>query len=231
MIQMYNLSVITALFLGYLPHGPQHTQHSGSLCCLEPGCDVNIILQHCSQICHTAVSTFVSGLVMASSEEGKRKRDGVSECYPRNPWDALHISVKELFEFCCSSQKSLWFQNGLMACHQSVSSLASFTILCPCSWLVDRMDLWCALKPLIGSVLLRCWNYDLWLVVVLLWWVRLYPTVFFLKEDTNRTNNVSNTNTHSDCRLRLPGRMNFPLTISSDFHLTDLMVIDFHRDM
>lgn len=27
---------------------------------------------------------------------------------------------------------------------------------------------------------------------------------FFLKEDSNRTNNVSDTNTHSDCRLRLP---------------------------
>lgn len=118
-----------------LPHGWQHSHRSGSLCSSEPGCDVNIILQHRYQICHTAASTFVSRLVKASSGEGKRKRDGVSECYPRDPWDALHISVKELlFIF---SQKICKVPNGLMP-H---ASLFSHWPLSLCFWLVHRLEL------------------------------------------------------------------------------------------
>lgn len=49
------------------------------------------------------------------------------------------------------------------------------------------------------------------------------PTVsdcfFFLKEDGNRTNNVSDTNARSDCRLGLLERTNFKLTVINKFDI------------
>lgn len=64
---------------------------------------------------------------MASSEEGKRKRDGVSECYPRNLSDALHISVKELSGFVADFQpENLYGSKWPDVAQQSVFSLALF---------------------------------------------------------------------------------------------------------
>lgn len=60
---------------------------------LEPGCDVNIILEHSSQICLTAISTFGLELVMASSEERKRKRDGDSESQAPPTFEMLCTSL------------------------------------------------------------------------------------------------------------------------------------------
>lgn len=196
-----------------LPHGWQHSHHSGSLCSSEPGCDVNIILQHRYQICHTAVSTFVSRLVKASSGEGKRKRDGVSECYPRDPWDALHSSVKELlFIF---RQKIFKVPNGLMP-HTSLFSHWPLSLF---FWLVHRLELpalqnvWlaqcCSVTEIMScDWLLCCFDES-----------NCIQLLFFLKEDRNRTNNVSHTNAHSDCRLGLLERTNFKLMVINTFYI------------
>ena len=62
---------------------------------------------------------------MASSEEGKRKRDGVSKCYPHNLSDALHISVKELSGFVADFQPgNLHGSKWPDVAQQSVFSLA-----------------------------------------------------------------------------------------------------------
>lgn len=95
---MRSLSAVTAFF-----GGVTHTR-SGSHSSWESSSGVNIILHHCSQICHTALSTFMSGLVMGSSDVGERRRDGVTESYPHNPWEALHAVSKRAFKFWCSGK-------------------------------------------------------------------------------------------------------------------------------
>lgn len=97
-ILMRRLSAVTAFF-----GGVTHTR-SGSRSSWESSSGVNIILHHCSRICHTALSTFMSGLVMGSSDVGERRRDGVTESHPHNPWEALHAVSKGAFRFWCSGK-------------------------------------------------------------------------------------------------------------------------------
>lgn len=133
-------------------HDPTCTTvgNTARLCFSNRGCDVNITIQHRYQSCHTAVSTFVSRFVKASAVgKGKRKSNGVFECCHGDPWDALHISVKELLSFF--SQKPWRFQ--LAWCRTPVCLLIGLFFSCGLLRIGTQARATCApFSCLIGSV-------------------------------------------------------------------------------
>lgn len=126
-ILMRSLSAVTAFF-----GGVTHTR-SGSRSSWESSSGVNIILHHCSRICHTALSTFMSGLVMGSSDVGGME---LQRATPTTLERLCMLSPKGLSNF--GARENLMVPNSLML-HASLffhpSLLPSFT---PHSWLVDR---------------------------------------------------------------------------------------------
>lgn len=133
-------------------------------------CNIIVILECCSQICNTEICTFWSRLVMASLGERKRKKDGFSECHSFDPGCFSHFCKGALVHF----QPNIFALSNDLMSHTSQFSLWPLRLF---FWLVHRLEL--PPTHLIGSALLRDLNNELWLVAVLLWWTKLYPTAFF----------------------------------------------------
>lgn len=202
-----------------LPHSWQHSALCPSLLFVA-WCNIKVILECCSQICNTEISTFWSRLVMASLGERKRKKDGFPECYSFDPGCFSHFCKGALVHF---QPKIFTLSNDLMS-HTSQFSLWPLRLF---FWLVHRLEL--PPTHLIGLALLRDLNNELWLVAVLLWWTKLYPTAFFFSKGIQEQDEKCFWHKYSDYRLRFLGKTNIWQAIINHFYLIDLMTTDFYQ--